>query len=154
MFTTETRRGTPLTQRLRKSFARVVCPLFDESLRAFVVTLLHRRLCTQNHRALRRQDAAIAVRYRGFGAGHLAGVAVAAQLPHRLYEEEEPVHAGMAIGEAAAIGIDRQPTAGGDMPAVDKASAVALRAKPEVLEKEDRVYREGVVELDDIDVAR
>src|SRR5438132_8504611 len=84
------------------------------ALRAFVVTLLYRRLGPQYDRALRRQDAAIAVCDRGFGVRHLARATFAAQLAHRLDQEEEAVHAGVAIGEAAAIGVDRQPAAAGD----------------------------------------
>src|SRR5713101_1504618 len=154
MFTTETRRP-----RRRQTFSahcrkgrrerdflgasrplRILSALCGELyslcvLRVSVVILLHRRLRPQNYRALRRQDAAIAVRDRGFRAGHLACAGIAAQLPHRLDQEEEPVHAGMAIGEAAAIGVDREPAARGDMSVFDKAAALTLRAKPEVFEE-------------------
>ena len=86
--------------------------------------------------------------------GDLARAAFAAQLPRRLDQQEQAVHAGVAIGEAAAIGVDRQAAAGRDAAAGDKAAAFALRAEAEILEEEDRVDREGVVELDDIDVLR
>ena len=39
---------------------------------------------------------------------HLARAAFAAQLPHRLDQQEQAVHAGMAVGQAAAVGVDRQ----------------------------------------------
>src|ERR1700730_6218858 len=61
---------------------------------------------------LRRQHAAVAVRDRGLAIGDLAGVAFAAQLACRLDQQEQSVHAGMAIGEPAAIGVDRQTAAG------------------------------------------
>jgi hypothetical protein len=40
----------------------------------------------------------------------------------------------------------------GDAPALDKPPAFSLGAEAEILEKEDRVDREGVVELDHVDV--
>src|SRR5271166_4317949 len=53
---------------------------------------------SQDDRALRRQHAAIAVSDRGLAIGDLTGTGFAAQLPHRLDQQEQPVHAGVAIG--------------------------------------------------------
>ncbi len=84
----------------------------------------------------------------------LARAAFAAQLPHRLDQQEQAVHAGVAIGQAAAVGVDRQAAAGRDAAALDEAPAFALRAEAEIFEEQDRVDRERVVELDDVDVRR
>src|SRR5579885_790782 len=103
---------------------------------------------------LRRQDAAVAVGDRGLGALDLARAAFAAELAHRLDQQEQPVHAGVAIAEPAAVGVDRQGAARGDAAALDKAAAFALLAEAEVFEEQDRVDREGVVKLDDVDIGR
>ena len=56
------------------------------------------RLGSEDDRAMRRQHAAIAVRDRGLAISDLAGAAFAPQLPCRLDQQEQPVHAGVAIG--------------------------------------------------------
>src|SRR5689334_3585970 len=62
----------------------------------------------EDDRRLGGEDAAVAVGDGGLGAGHLAGVAFAAQLPDGLDQHEQAVHAGVAVGKAAAVGVDRQ----------------------------------------------
>src|ERR1043166_7972746 len=114
-------------------------------------TALKGRLCPQYDGALRGEDAAIAMRDRGLGVLHLARAAFAAQLPHGLDQQEQAVHAGMAIREAAAIRVDREFAAGRDAAARDKRAALPLCAEAEVFEEQHRVDRKGVVELDDID---
>ena len=74
--------------------------------------LLHSRGGAEDDCALRRQHAAIAVRDRGFGSRHLTRAALAAQLSHRLDQQEQPVHARVAVGQAAAVGVDRQEPPG------------------------------------------
>src|ERR1051326_7302263 len=112
------------------------------------------RLCPQYDGAWRGEDAAIAMRDRGLDILDLTRAAFAAQLPHRLDQQKEAVHAGVAIRKAAAIRIDREFAAGRDAAARHKRSALALRAEAEIFEEQDRVEREGVIELDDIDVLR
>src|ERR1700724_2970776 len=102
---------------------------------------------------LRRQHAAVAVRDRGLAIGDLAGAAFAAQLACCLDQQEQSVHAGMAIGEPAAIGVDRQTADRRDTAIAYEAAPLAFRAKAEILQEKDRVDREGVVQLDDVDVA-
>jgi len=58
----------------------------------------------------------------------------------------------MAIGQTAAVSIDRQAPVRCDAAALDKAAAFALRAEAKILEEQDCVDREGVIELDDVDV--
>src|SRR5260221_13246246 len=58
----------------------------------------------------------------------------------------------MAVGEPTAVGVDRQPSARRQRAAGDKRPALALGTEAEVLEEEDRVDREGVVELQHVDV--
>src|SRR5437763_14145752 len=130
-----------------KEFLCVLC--------ASVVNLiLHRSGGAENDGALRGEDATIAVRNGRLGILHLARAAFAAQLPHRLDQQKEAVHPGVTVREAATIRVDRQPAAGRDTPARYERSALALRAEAEIFEKQYRVDRERVVELDDIDVLR
>ena len=68
------------------------------------------------------------MRDRGFGVLHLADAALAAQLPHRLDQQEQAVHAGVAVGEAAAIGVDRQLAAGRDAPGASGGSSGAINS--------------------------
>ena len=70
-----------------------------------------------------------------FRAVDLASAAFAAQLAHRLDQQEQAVHAGVAIGQAAAIGVDRQLAAGGDPAALDKPAALAFRAEAEIFQE-------------------
>src|SRR4029077_404594 len=109
-------------------------------------------LAAKDDGALRGQHTAITMRDRGLAIGDLPRAALAAQLPRRLDQQEEAVHAGMAIRKPAAIGVDRQAAAGRDAATLDKRAAFSLGAETEILEKEDRVDREGVIELDDIDI--
>ena len=60
----------------------------------------------------------------------------------------------MDTRETAAIRVDGQYAARGDPTALDKAPALSLGTEAEVLKKKDGVYRECVIELDDVDVAR
>src|SRR5437660_113826 len=91
---------------------------------------------------------------RRLGVLYLTLPAFAAQLPHRLDQQKQAVHAGMAIGKAAAIRVDRQAATGRDTPARYERSALALRAEAEIFEEQHRVDRERVIKLDDIDVLR
>src|ERR1700730_11112919 len=114
---------------------------------------LQRRLGAEDDRALRRQHAAIAMCDGGRAIGDLARPAFVAQLSRRFDQQKQPVHAGVAIGQAAAIGVDRQAALRGNAAVGDKAAALALGTGAKILEEEDRVDREGVVEVDDIDLA-
>ena len=63
-------------------------------------------------------------------------------------DREQPVHAGMAVGEAAAVGVDRELCRRARCaPSATNAPAFALGAEAEVLEEQDRGDSEGVVEL-------
>ena len=65
-----------------------------------------------------------------------------------------PYMPGWQIREPAAIGVDRQCPARGDTAAFDKRAALALFAKAEVLEEQDRVDRKRIVEFEYVDVRR
>jgi hypothetical protein len=64
----------------------------------------------------------------------------AAQLPHRLDQQEQRVHPWVAMGQTAAIGVDRQ-TAARDVAAGYERAALAFRAETEILQKKYRVDR-------------
>src|SRR5437868_1158924 len=99
----------------------------------------HRRLGAEQHRHLARQRAAIAVAERDLGVLDLTRAALAAQLRRALDQREDPIHAGMDAGEAAAIGVDRQRPARRDAAARDEGAALALLAIAEILEEEEGV---------------
>ncbi len=105
-------------------------------------------LVAQQRGGLGGQDAAVAVHERDPRVG-------LAQLPDRLRDQEQAVHPGVAEAEAAAVGVHRQARAARrGAPALDVRAALALRAEAEVLQEQDRRDREGVVELEHVDVVR
>src|SRR3546814_4044117 len=73
--------------------------------------------------------------------------ALATNLPRRFHDCEQPVHAGMAIGQPAAVGVDRQLATRADAPIRHEPSAIALWTEAQILKEEDRVDGEGVVEM-------
>src|SRR3546814_2173109 len=52
--------------------------------------------------------------------------ALATNLPRRFHDCEQPVHAGMAIGQTAAVGVDRQLATRADSPIRHEPFALAL----------------------------
>ena len=60
---------------------------------------------------MRGEDAAGAVRERDLGALDLAVAALAAQLAHRLDEQQHAELAGVAVREPAAGGVERERAA-------------------------------------------
>ena len=54
-----------------------------------------------------------AVHQRQLWVVELAVAGLAAQLPHGLDDEEDAVHAGVGVAEAAAAGVQREVAAGG-----------------------------------------
>jgi hypothetical protein len=73
------------------------------------------------------------IRASGIWAG-----AVPAHLAHALLQ---CVHAGMHVGEAAAIAVERQLAAGGGVRSAMKAPASAARHKAQIFEAVDRQVR-------------
>src|SRR5690606_26160470 len=65
-------------------------------------------LRAQHRGYLTGQEAAVAVAGRQLGTGHLPCAALAAQLLHRLDEQEHAVHAGVHAAQATAIGVHWQ----------------------------------------------
>ena len=55
-------------------------------------------------------------------------------------------HAGMHVGEAAAIGVERQFAAGGGVALSDETAGLAARHKAQIFESVDRQMRESVVD--------
>ena len=84
--------------------------------------------------------------------GDLALAAFAAELAGGFDEEEHAVHAGVGVGEAAAVGVHREVAAGGGALAGDEGAAFAGLAEAEGFEGDERGVGEGVVDLDDVDV--
>src|SRR3546814_2054105 len=72
--------------------------------------------------------------------------------PYTTLFRSQAVHARMHARETAAVGVDRQVAARRDPPARHEAPALALGAEAEIFEEQDRVDREGVVELQRVHV--
>ena len=91
--------------------------------------------------------------HRHLGALDLALAALAAQLAHRLGDEEHAVHARVGEREAAAVGVHGQRAAArAERPLGGEGAALALLAEAEVLEVEQRGDGEAVVAHEDVDV--
>ena len=83
---------------------------------------------------------------------HLALTGLVAQLCHRLVDEPEAMRA--ALGELAAVRVDREVTIEGDAPAaVQPLVGLSEVAEAEPLDPRDRVEREAVVDQGEVDVA-
>ena len=73
-------------------------------------------------------------------------------LKHALLQGVHAVHAGMHVGETAAIGVERQFAAGSGVALGDKGAGLAARHKAQILQAVDRQMREGVVDHQMVDV--
>src|SRR5262249_35769586 len=93
------------------------------------------------------------MRKRDLAALHLPRTALAPQLAHRFDQQEQSVHPGVAVRQAATVGVDRETARGADPP-LDKCPALALLAESQVLQKENRVDRESIVELHRVYISR
>src|SRR5437879_12391648 len=82
----------------------------------------------------------------------LARAALAAELAHRLDEQEDAEHPGMAVREPAAGRVHGQ-LASRSRSCLDESATVPLGAEAEAFETDDRVDGERVVDLDDVHVA-
>ncbi len=82
----------------------------------------------------------------------LARTRLAAQLAHGLDERKNAIHARMHAGQAAAVGVDGQPPAGGDAATLHKRPALALGAEAQILQEQDGVDGERVVDLGHVHV--
>src|SRR3954453_6573719 len=100
------------------------------------------------------QVATHAVDEGDFGVLDLARAAVPPELADRLDQQEDPEHAGVGVGEAAATGVEREVAADGGALARDELASFTLGAEAEVLELDEGGVGEGVVELRDVDVGR
>ncbi len=88
---------------------------------------------------------------RDLGAGDLGGGG-AAHLAHALLLRVRAVHAGMHVGKAAAIGVQRQFAAGGGIALGDEGSGLAAPHEAQIFEAVDRQMDEGVVDHQVVDV--
>jgi hypothetical protein len=117
------------------------------------------RLVRHDDRAACGEHAADAVADRDPGVGDLGGGG-AAHLAHALLQRVHAVHAGMHVGEAAAIGVERQLAAGSGVALGDETAGLAARHKAQILEAVDRQMRKaypwqrtgGVVDHQMVDV--
>src|ERR1700751_1494672 len=104
---------------------------FGFSLSHCLIVRLNGCLGAKDNGGLRGQHPTIAMRDRGRAIGDLARSAFMAQLSCRLDQQKQPIHAGVAIGEPTAIGVDRQAALWRDAPIGNKAAAFALWAEAE-----------------------
>src|SRR5215469_5329116 len=97
----------------------------------------------EDDRARRGEHAADAVAHRNLGVRHLRR-RNAAHLPHALLQRIHAVHARMHVGEAAAIGVERQLAAGARVAVGDELAGLLMRHEAEIAEAEQRQMRECV----------
>src|SRR5205085_10860877 len=90
-------------------------------------------LVRKNDRAARGEHAADAMAHRDLRALDLRR-RDAAHLPHALLQRIHPVHAGMHVAQAAAIGIERQLAAGTGIAVGDELAGLLMRHEAEVSE--------------------
>ena len=76
----------------------------------------------------------------------------AAHLPHALLQRVHAVHARVHIAEAAAIGVERQLSAGPGVAVGDEFSGLFMRHEAEIAEAIERQMRKGVIDHQVIDV--
>src|SRR5574337_275644 len=98
------------------------------------------------------EDAAGAVAEGDLGILDLARAALAPELPHALDQREDPEDAGVAEGEAAALGVRGKGPARRRALARDEGPALALLAEAQVLERQEDRDRERVVDLRHVNV--
>ena len=103
---------------------------------------------------MRRQHTARAVGDGDLRAGDLARAALAAQLPHRLDEQEHAVLPGCVYERPPPFVFVGSEPPGPELAVLDERAALALRAEAEVLEVEQRGDREAVVAHQHVDVGR
>ena len=77
---------------------------------------------------------------------------LAAQLPHRLHEQEHAVLAGVGVRQPAAVGVRRQRPTGAELAVLHERAAFTLGAEAEVLEVQQRGDGERVVAHEHVDV--
>src|SRR4029079_6136107 len=90
---------------------------------------LQSSLRAKNDSGLGRQDSAIAMRQRNLAVFHLTPAALATKLADPFDQKEQPVHAGMTIGQSAAVGVDCKAAVGSDTAPANEGAAFALLAK-------------------------
>jgi hypothetical protein len=109
------------------------------------------RLVGHDDRAGGGEHAAHTMADRDPGVGDLGGGG-AAHLARALLQGVHAVLAGMHVGEAAAIGVERELAAGGGVALGDEGAGLAARHKAQIFEAADRQMREGVVDHHMVDV--
>ncbi len=94
------------------------------------------RLAAQDQHAGGGEHAAVAEDDADLRVTDLGG-GLAAQLADAFLDGEHAVHPGVGIGEAAAVGIEREGPARLGVPVSDEGPGLALRGKAECLKSVD-----------------
>src|SRR4051794_17733565 len=84
-------------------------------------------------------------------AGNLARASLAAKLANRFDEQEDSVHAGVAVGEASTVGVEGEVAAGRRALAGHELASLATLAESQSFERHEHSDGEAVVALDQID---
>src|SRR6218665_3601294 len=97
-----------------------------------------------------RTDSRIPDKPATHGAGW--GEGLAEQLAHRLQDREHAVHAGVRVEQAAAMGVERQATAGPRVALGDERAGLAPTDETHVLQPVQRQVGERIVDHQVIDI--
>src|SRR5262249_9671176 len=112
-----------------------------------------RAVTAQPHRGCGREPPAGSVGQSHPGAIDLALPGLAAELAGSLDQREDAVHPGVAVGQPAAVGVERELAAGRRSLATDEVARLAPAAEAECFQGQKDSDREAVVNLAHVDVS-
>src|SRR5215469_18238018 len=90
-------------------------------------------LAAEHQHAGRGEHPAVPQHHADVSPGHLSG-RFAPDLPYALLDREHAVHAGVGVGQAAAVGVERQATTRLGVAVGDERASVALGGEAERFE--------------------
>src|SRR5262245_13625448 len=117
---------------LKRAESNTVDPMMCDASKSTGLVSLR----AEEHGALAGKHAAIAMGERYVAVGNLAVATFAADLTYRFDHREQTVHAGMAIRQATAVGVDCKASTRGDRAIGDEGAALAFGAEAQVLDEE------------------
>src|SRR5262249_11795206 len=111
-----------------------------------------RSVTAQHHRSCGREHPAGSVGKGNPGAIDLALPRLAAELAGGIDQREDAVHPGVAVGQPAAVGVERELAAGCRSLAADEVARLPTAAEAECFQGHKDGDRKAVINLTNIDV--